>query len=162
MKRTKLIIINFLDYEVNVVYFPILAFTDLSLHSVLISFFCKVIAFMCKLEKRQTIVSLIQTLKTLCLLLQALLTTKGPCPRPEIMTERQLNKELERRGLSSMGSLHERRHRLSLDDRRMYQILELYSSMKISYISVITFNMSQDIWTPNNLRQLSKASKASF
>jgi hypothetical protein len=43
-------------------------------------------------------------LKTLSLLLQAFLTTKGPCPRPEIMTERQLNKELERRGLSSFDA----------------------------------------------------------
>lgn len=52
--------------------------------------------------------------------LQKLITTTGPCPRPELMTVKQLYDELQSRGLSSHGSLKQRQSILETDDRSMH------------------------------------------
>lgn len=51
--------------------------------------------------------------------LQKLITTKGPCQRPDLMTKKQLNDELQSRGLSFDDSLKQRQSTLETDDRSM-------------------------------------------
>lgn len=51
--------------------------------------------------------------------LQKLITTHKPCPRPDLMTQKQLNDELQSRGLSIHGSLKQKQSTLESDDRSM-------------------------------------------
>ncbi|XP_063399952.1 uncharacterized protein LOC134684586 [Mytilus trossulus] len=62
-----------------------------------------------------------EIIEKMCSLLglpEKLLTTKGPCKRPDLMTKTQLNNELQSRGLSLDGSLEQRQSTLEKDDKK--------------------------------------------